>query len=314
VFSFTAASSVPRVQQQKGEIEPMCASQRPLATILAVACLFVVFVAQSGCGVISTSAQKTATPVTEEKPILLPHQSHRTIHACLDITSSIPYTYFEQARDAIAQSIDESVTPNQDGLTGYVSLITSNSWDPASTLATITVPAIAGDPPPPKLAAVPAATGDPFTDAKAKKQISEAHAKTLADYQRLLKGNHRTLAQVRSQVKKETNALRSRKPSVSAISTDIWGCIGRADMHFQGVREPKVLLIESDLENNTDDQRIPDIHLSGVHVKVIYHYCSNAPECSANDTAWKQTLLKAGAADVLFFDPAQSSTLSNLFS
>jgi len=273
----------------------------------------------SSCSVLlpGTSLKQAATPpVVTIQPIQALHQAYRTIAIGLDISGSYPRTVFEQAKQAVADAIDSLVQPNMDGATVYVNWITNNSWSPDSAaIPPIVIPALPADPAMPALRPAPTPTGDPYQDAQAAKMVKAENARTLANYYALLQQNHAHLALVRSQVKRQTDTLARLEPPVDTISTDIYGFVERASQRLQGTQGTAFLVLASDLDNNNLSQQVQgSIHLKDVRVRVIFHYCQNAPECERNDAKWQQVFQKAGSHDIRFLDPGQSLAAPSLFS
>ncbi len=273
----------------------------------------------SSCGVLlpGTNLKPAATlPIVTIQPIQAPYQAYRTIAIGLDISGSYPRSVFEQAKRAVADSIDRLVQPNEDGATVYTSWITDNSWSPNSTaIPPIVIPALPADPAMPVLKPVPTPTGDPYQDAQAAKRVKAENARTMANYYALLKQNHAQLALVRSLVKRQTDTLARLEPPVDTISTDIYGFVERASQRLQGTQGTAFLVLASDLDNNNLSQQIQGgIHLKHVRVRIIFHYCQNAPVCERNDAKWQQVFQKAGSHDIRFLDPGQSLAAPSLFS
>jgi hypothetical protein len=273
----------------------------------------------SSCSVLLPGAHlkpAAAPSVVTIQPIQAPHQAYSTIAVGLDISGSYPRFVFEQAKRGVADSIDRLIQPNMDGATVYVNWITDNSWSPNSTaIPPIVIPSLRADPAMPVLKPVPTPTGDPYQDAQAAKRVKAENARTLANYSALLKQNHAHLALVRSLVKRQTDTLRRLEPPVDTISTDIYGFVERASQRLQGTQGTAFLVLASDLDNNNLSQRVQgDMHLKHVRVRVIFHYCQNAPECESNDSQWQQVFQQAGSTDIRFLDPGQSLATPNLFS
>jgi hypothetical protein len=273
----------------------------------------------SSCGVLlpGTDLKPASTPpVVTIQPIQAPYQAYRTIAVGLDISGSYPRSVFEQAKRAVADSIDRLVQPNMDGATVYINWITDNSWSPDSAaMPPIVLPALPADPAMPVLKPAPTPSGDPYQDAQATKAVKADNARTLANYSALLQQNHAHLALVRSQVKRQTDTLRHLEPPVDTISTDIFGFVERASQRLQGVQGARLLVPATDLDNNNLSQQVQgSIHLKNVRVRIIFHYCQNAPVCESNDTQWQQVFRQAGSHDIRFLDPGQSLAAPNLFS
>jgi hypothetical protein len=273
----------------------------------------------SSCGVLlpGTDLKPAATPpLVTLQPIQAPYQAYITIAIGLDISGSYPRFVFEQAKRGVADSIDRLVQPNMDGATVYINWITDNSWSPNSTaIPPIVIPALPADPAVPTLQPAPTPTGDPYQDAQAAKMVKADNARAMANYYALLKQNHAHLALVRSQVKRQTDTLARLEPPVDTISTDIYGFVERASQRMQGVQGIRLLVLATDLDNNDLSQQVQgSMHLKDVRVRVIFHYCQNAPDCARIDAQWQQVFHQAGSTDVRFLDPGQSLATPSLFS
>jgi hypothetical protein len=273
----------------------------------------------SSCSVLlpGTDLKPASTPpIVAIQPIQAPYQAYRTIAIGLDISGSYPRFVFEQAKRGVADSIDGLVQPNEDGATVYTSWITENSFSPDSAaIPPIVIPALPADPAMPVLKPAPTPTGDPYQDAQAAKAVKAENARTMANYSALLKQNHAQLARVRSQVKRQTDTLARLEPPVDTISTDIYGFVERASQRLQGTQGTAFLVLATDLDNNDLSQQVQgSMHLKNVRVRVIFHYCQNAPECERNDAKWQQVFQQAGVHDIRFLDPGQSLAVPSLFS
>ncbi len=260
-----------------------------------------------------TGLKPAPTPlVHEEQPIVAAHRSYLRLEFWLQATDDYPQQDFDEAKRAVASAIDGLVQPNSDGAAVQISLITSNSWSPDSTVMTSVIPAIPADPQPPVLQAMPTPTGDPFTDSQNKQQVDDANTALLASYQQVLSQYHRVLAQLRARIRQQTDMLRALNPTRDSGPVDLWGMFSRAAQRLQGGRSPKYLFIAGSLENTTWQEFIPGSALWGTKVRVIWHYCQDAPTCAANSAFWQGAFSHAGATDVRIYDPAQSRALQSL--
>jgi len=252
------------------------------------------------------TSKPVVKPIATEQPIITPHVGYRVVQGCLDVTGSYPRDDFNQAKQAIADAADSSVVPNTDGLTVYTGLIEANSWQEENT-PLIEVPKIAADPAPPVMLPPPTPTGDPFTDGKGLANVHASNAQAQAHYQDVLKKQHAELARIRALVHVQTNRLRTYVPP-SAGSTDVFGCIERAAKRLQGVRADRLVLVASDLQNNSMAEYVSGLDLAGVRVKVFYHYCADAALCESTD-AWFVNLCRHAGASITFFDVEESKAL-----
>lgn len=280
---------------------------RLILVFLCLGCLLL-----SSCdGPLPGAPDTTATPASVIAPIDTPHQPYEVVQFCNDTTSSVAYANFLAANKQVADWIDQAVQPNEDGKVVYVTLINSNSFAPESTVLTIIIPPIPPDPPKPVPQATPTPTGDNIGDPQKRHAVEQANAQALQQWQQELAMNHQKLAQVRQAVKHQTDQLRNLQAPLDDVSTDIFGCVKRASLRFQDVHGNKLLLIASDLFNNTWQEWTPDYPLSGARVAVVFHYCPDAPSCDANDANWRHIFLAAGASGVALYDPNESLTLPN---
>ncbi len=268
----------------------------------------------SGCSVLPSliRSQPQTTHGPQEQPIIRPHQAFRSVYVCADISSSVSSRFLHQFLHPLADAIDRAVVPNSDGAIFIVHWIGANSWTPDADALTITIPAIQADPLPPKSRSYPVATGDPFAEAQAHQSVDEANTNAQAQYQQQLHRLHTHLAKVRAAVHQQTQRLRSLTWPIDAIQTDVFGCVERASLYFTHAHGTKVLLIASDLINNTFDEYVSgSMHLTGVKVKIAW-YCADAPVCMSVEAQWRQFLRDAGAQSVEFYDPVQIQTLPDL--
>lgn len=263
-------------------------------------------------GILPGAPNQAPTPGPSIAPIDVPHQPYRVVQYCPDTSKSVPEMVFHDSNNKVADWIDQAVQPNSEGLLLYANLITANSFAPRSTVLQITIPPLPPDPPKPVPQAMPTPTGDNVADAQARHRIEEQNTQAIQEWQQQLAKNHERLAQVRGQVRQQTDHLRGLNDP-GADHTDVFGCVKRGSLRFQGINGKTLLLLATDLINTTWQEWTPDYPLPNTQVDVIFHYCSDAPTCDANDANWRQTFLHAGASVVAMYDPAESMTLPNPF-
>ncbi len=246
---------------------------------------------------------------------------YRTIAFWLDITGSFPRQYLEAAKQALANTIDASILPGEQGATIYVAVINHDSWTPESVLLTLAVPSVPADPPLPTMQAAPKATGNQYTDSNNDSDTQTANCNTLRTYYATLVQSHTQLRSIQQIVKQQdTDPLRKLTlPGVDNTGTDEWGAIERSAQWFQAEPGEHWYIAITDLWNNESDQQTTHLfNFSGVNARLLWHYCGSdatAEQCSENDAYWKNLFLEAGAASVKMFDPATSVALgNNLFS
>jgi hypothetical protein len=278
-----------------------------------VVMLFAVMLVTGCSGMFTTCTQQSMmpTPMQNEQPIIVSRQSYRMVEIWLSIMSKYPRSYFDQAKQQIADAIDNAVQPNSDGMLITINLISSDSFKPEATVLVIRIPALAADPEPPALAPRPTPTNDPFADAKTVKQIAAKNATTQQQYQQLLLEQHTHLAVVRSDIHRLTDQLRHLNSPVDSGIQDLWGAFGRAAKRFQRVQAKKLFLLVTSLDQTTWDQFTPDLYLPQVSASVIYAYCGQTqPVCEQSTAFWRGAFAHAGASSVSISDPAQSEALS----
>jgi hypothetical protein len=256
--------------------------------------------------------QKPVEPTCVVQPIIAPRTPLKIIDIWLDDTASYPRRYFNEAKNALANAIDQAVQANTGGVVVYVNLISSNSFKPESTVLTIAVPMIDADPSLPTQKAKPAPTGDPFHDAQVAQKINAENAQAKQCYQQALITHHALLARTQQQVRTKTDMLRALNPPVDYGTRDLWGVIGRAGVRLNGGKTLRFLIVVTSLDMTNWNEFYPGETMWGTHVKVLWWYCHDVAAC--NTAFWKGAFLHAGAASVTLLDPAQSSTLTNPFS
>lgn len=285
----------------------MSPSQR--LTVVALGALIAVGV---GCGPESTQPSHSHPQL---QPITVPHRAHFTAQFCPDVTSSTSERLTQHAEHLVADAVDASATVNQEGAVVYVNLINHESYDPSATQMVISVPALPPDPLPPAEPAAPH-SANPFTAAQERAGQQKAYAQQLQTYQTDLAHRHARLAEVRGQVRRQTDQLRNLREPRDPIATSIYGCLLRAAERLTEVSGERYLVLQTDLLNNTARDLAPVRDLDGVHVKLIDFECSVGSECEARMAAWRRLFFAAGARTVSFYDPAQTTTLdpASLFS
>src|SRR5215510_12658829 len=100
------------------------AVRRSISLLLAIMLL-------AGCDAGLSSA--VGSRITPAPTMTSAHRDKTTIQYCVDDTGSYPRDDFHGANKLIAQNLVDAVTPNSDGLTLYVTLINSKTYDSSST-------------------------------------------------------------------------------------------------------------------------------------------------------------------------------------
>src|SRR5438874_8539677 len=78
----------------------------------------------SSCGVSGPVKRQAPACSTATNPIQAAHQPYRVLATGFDISSSFPRPVFEQAKRAVADTIDRMVQPNSSGSTIFLNWIT----------------------------------------------------------------------------------------------------------------------------------------------------------------------------------------------
>ncbi len=266
----------------------------------------------------TTRTGNGASPVIQEQPIQVSHRPFLTDAIWFDVSSSVyPSETFTRALLKTADAIDAYIEPNEDGAVFYIGNINNNSFRPESVVKVISVPPLPADPPRPVPKPLPPLTNNPYQDSQAQHQIEQENDQALRDWQTTLQRNHKLLAQVRQQVRAQTQQIRKLAPPVDNTSTDIFGALERSSLWFESAPKgsKKMLLLEgSDLENNTLDEDIGTVQLADVHTRILFHICEDAPVCLSNDAYWRKILSQDGVKDLLILDPASSQAYTPFFS
>ena len=262
---------------------------------------------------LSSTAGASITPAPTMTSV---HRDKTTIQYCVDNTGSYPRDDFHGANQLLAQNLVNAVVPNSDGLTLYATLINSKTFDASSTLDPFQIPAIAAYPSLP--APIPTPTeGNPISYAKEKQAAQAKNDDAIRAYNDQLANTKKQVDDLKKQVAADTNRLVNLNPAVDRDATSVWGCLQLARTRFQQNPGTHYLVIASDMENNTSVDYTADFQrnkgLDGVNVAVVYFYCSNARSCQSTTAQWQNIFTSSGAASVKFSDPAQSTSLKNLF-
>lgn len=289
------------------------------ATITTCILMLVLLGSLDGCGALgATPAVATGagpTPAPTLVPVLLPHRPPTTVVACGDTKRSYPRSLYREGNALLAGMLDAAVEPNAAALTAYVTLLDSRPYDPASTPLVIRIPAVPAQPAPPTLVPPPAPSGNPYADAQARHSVQRRNAATLQRYQQQLARQDAALARTQAAVRQQTNALRQLDPPPTSTPSSVFGCLALAAdrLHTSpAVAGEKWLLIWSDLRDTSWRDYLPPSQLSlhGVHIRVLYLPCLSAGQCRCVKAFWRRVFEQAGAADIAFYDPAESTTLS----
>lgn len=275
--------------------------------------MLLVLLPLSGCGFISDStgdAAITSTPVP--MPLVLPHRDYRAYAVGLD--ASYNKTFFEEAKQAIANWVDAAVVPNIEGFDVYVILITSNSFPSASTVLTIHCPAIPAESLPPGLTPTPTLGANVY-DKSAQATVDANNSDNLNNYYTKLNGLQTDLTHIRSYVHSQTAKLRSFEPNTNGSSgRDIYGMIKRASYLFENVGGEKYLYLASNMVNTEVANFDENSPLYGATVKLLWWDCNQVATCADNVGYW-YTYFKANGStsEPHRYSPSQSVHLPNPF-
>jgi uncharacterized coiled-coil protein SlyX len=274
--------------------------------------LAVLLLASCDAGLSSTAGAS----ITPAPTMTSAHRDKTTIQYCVDDTGSYPRDDFHGANQLIAQNLVNAVVPNSDGLTLYATLINSKTFDSSSTLDPFQIPTIAPYPSLPTPIPTPT-EGNPISYAKEKQAAQAKNDDAIRAYNDQLANTKKQVDDLKKQVAADTNRLVNLNPPVDRNATSVWGCLQLARTRFQQNPGAHYLVIASDMENNTSVDYTADFQrskgLDGVNVAVVYFYCSNARSCQNTTAQWQSIFTSSGAASVKFSDPAQSTSLKNLF-
>jgi hypothetical protein len=280
-----------------------------------VAPLLACMLALAGCQLGFTSAPNTPL-VTPAPTVVAPHRGPVLVQYCDDDTGSYPRSDFAAANRLVANSLIQSVAPNSEGLVLYATSITSDTFNPANTLAPFIIPRIDNYPTLPTPLPTPRQDNPisyPATATAAADQNNTAYA----TYNAAIDAVNNQLAFARGQITQDVKRLTSWNPPVDFRATSVWGCLQLARDRFHGQPGTKYLIIASDMENNTNVDFTSDFAsshaLSGVNVHVIFYVCQSASTCGQKTATWQHVFKVSGAQSIRFDDPAQSQALTNLF-
>ena len=228
-----------------------------------------------------------------------------------------PQADFTAANAFIASSLDAAVVPNVDGISVFVTPITSRTFDEtASGDFTMQVPPTDPVPPAPTLQPVPTVDPQHLYDSKAKQQqIVDANTKAIRDYQAALGKEQAQLQQVRAQVKTQTDSLRRFIPPADPDPKDAsdWGCVAKASDRLGGVSGQRWLVLSSAMDETEWVDRLPGINLAGVKVRVLFYFCRDSGTCRYKQSTWRSAFARAGVTDLAFADAQSSALLPPLF-
>jgi hypothetical protein len=161
----------------------------------------------------------------------------------------------------------------------------------------------------PALQPLPPTSNNPYRDAELRKQIQHANTAKLAKWQETLKLNHSHLAQVRAEIKKQTDLLRQQAPEVDTIGTDIYGALLRSQEWFEAAAQDSdniLIIAASDLKNTIQQQQDSKLRLP-VKIRVLFHVCDDVSTCQATNAFWLAEFRKDGATDIVMLDPPASA-------
>lgn len=238
-------------------------------------------------------------------PINTTHIAHKVIVLENDTPPLQKAEYFSQMLKMLADRIDASILPGEDGIDVFGGAITHKSIQ--NDLFAYSIKPIPPDKPKPVLQVCPSEAMDGETPTHFADRVAaceQANTKAIADWQAFLKINHELLNQVRAQVRQYTDAMRKFKPINDPVSDDIYGALADAASHFSHFSSgEKILILASPLRNNTNVDYTRNIHLRHVVVRVTFFTCDTSSQCDSTKAFWTQQLLSFGASSVTFYSP-----------
>lgn len=290
-------------------------------SMLAVTCFMLTVLLTAGsCGPVPDSnlgSNHSTSTVSTTPAVVPPHRNHLTVGYCADGTWSVPTTLFTGANRFVADSIDQGVTLNQDGLTVFETYVSAHPYLPQNTF-TITVPALPA-PPTPNIAPTP--TPNPnnvYGSSAAQSTVTAVNAQAEQAYQAQMAQLNAQLAATKAQVKTQTDRLRKlpRPAGAEATQTSLWSCIELQAQRLQQTHDmpgKALLLVESDFEDTLPAAAMAGVRLDGVPVIAIFMNCHSGADCAAKQTTWGSVFRRMHAASWRFYDPGASATLGNPF-
>lgn len=120
------------------------------------------------------------------------------------------------------------------------------------------------------------------------------------------------LTAIHTQLQPQLDGLAHWSPARNARNTSVYGCLGLASQRLSGAPGKRLLVIASDLQNNSSLDVTPGLRLDGVDISVVNLLCTSVPACEATKGAWVGFFRTAGAASWSFADPAKTDTLPPL--
>jgi hypothetical protein len=283
---------------------------RRLAPPLALA-ICLVF---ASCEALSST---TGTSITPAPTVVTPHRNPVLVQYCADDTGSYPRSDFVLANKLLAASLAQAVVANSDGLQLYATGITSNTFDPANTLAPFIIPSLPAYPSLPTPLPTPQ-NSNPVSYPATATTVANQNAAAISTYNAAVAQTTSQVQAATTQVTNDAKRLTNWNPKIDATATSVWGCLQLARQRFANQTGTLYLIIASDMQNNTNIDYTSDFtahqYLKGVIVNVIYYACQNgAGACESLQAQWTHTFTASGAKSVQFHDPAQSDALGNLF-
>lgn len=308
-----------RTEQPKRDSSPKKGrgwGKRLKKLLLGVVTIGTLVVSVEACSGPTKDTTSSTAPTPVSAPVTAGHRNFLGVGYCADGTWSVPTQLFVDANRFVAKSIDDGVTMNQDGMVVYVTYVGANPYSAQSTPLTIQVPAIAAPPPVPT--AQPTPPADPnnvWAHNNAVATVTANNAQAVQQYNAKVSQLTAQVTQTKDQVKPLTDKLRNLpRPSGSeAKSTSVWQCIELQAQRLQQVHGDKMLVIESDFQDNQPQQALSGVSLKGVTVVAIYMNCTSGGECRSTQDAWGSTFRSMHASSIKFYDPATSANLPPLF-
>jgi len=263
-----------------------------------------------GCDLGPTSSGNSGWRDTPQ-PVVT-HRGHITAMFCNDDSVQYPPELFQAANAFMAKTLDAALRPDQDGLDLYVTYLSSPFQ---STPLVVQIPAIGPNPTPPALTPTPHPTGTPdvYQQGAEQAKVNAANDAATKQYQQQLAAYQALLSDARGKLHTQLDALTGLNPTRSNTRASVWGCISLASHRFNNVPGEKWIVISSGLGNSNDVNAGQWYRMDGIHVRVLYMACQNAPECKSTENTWARIFHATGAADALFYDSGESQTLGPLW-
>lgn len=258
--------------------------------------LLIAVVMLTGCGAMpllesplqsSPTPEPTPTPIVTPAPPPLPW----VIGICLDISGSYPREHRLEGQKYLRDQLLSLVRPGFPGAKVFLRKIMENSYSPTARIGEFSIPAVPTPPPTPMPLLTPSNPLDRREWSRKATWTPEAFERLRADYER-------DLRKVQAQVQNELRPLESFDVENPAPRSDIWGCIASFSETIARVPgSARWLLLVTDLEMAGVQQKLSELTLPRVFVRVLFFHCTQARVCEERQRFWRDVFLKSGASD-----------------